>query len=486
MEKSEIKTRTMQGIKWLGIVEVIRYFSRWGIGVALARLLYPKDFGLYGMTFIFIGLLDIIASFGFAQAIIQKRDLDDEALNSAFWAVVMGSVGFYAIIFVTSPWVGMFYNKDLIVPIMRVTGIIVLLSPISFIHRTILQKRIEFRKLSITEYKIALISGFVSIILAVLNYGVWSLVIGPLIGHLCGILMFLRLVSWKPRFSFNPGKLKELFAFGKNIVGLNFINYIGKNIDYLLIGKFIGAVNFGHYSLAYNLINIPKVKISQLINKVFFPALSELQQDEQTLISWYLESVKYVALVTIPMVVGLTIVAPEFVRVVYGPKWIPAIIPLRLLCIVGIIGAVESTASSLILAKGRPDVILKLEIGFMVGLTTSVFLGLSRGINGVAFAISLFWLAYFVFVSRPVKNRFIGITHKTYYKTLIPSLKGCLIMIVPLLLVKAVSEKYVLPDPVVLSVLIALGGLLYIYIIRKLEPKVYSKFKTLVASMFKK
>ncbi|MCG7847617.1 MAG: MOP flippase family protein, partial [ANME-2 cluster archaeon] len=392
---SNLRKSTAIGILWTGISQLSTQVFRFIVIIILARLLHPEEFGIVGLAAIFIGFISTVNELGMSAAIIQRKDVDETHLSTSFWASVGTGITLFVLTVLVSPLVADFFQEDLVQPILIITAIGLVIGSFSVVHRALLEKSLDFKKITITEVCAAYVSGIISILLAISGYGVWSLVFGGLVGNFISVIILWKISAWRPSLKFSFAHFKELFGFGGHVMGSRLLNYIDSNMDYLVVGKLLGAVALGYYTLAYHLITFPLHKISIIVTRVTFPAFSTIQDDNDTLRKGYLKVVRYISLITFPMLAGMFVVAPEFVVVVFGTKWAPMILPLQILCLAGALKSVGTTVGSILLSKGRADIQFKWNILTAILLPIAVLLGANYGIVGVAAAITVMTISLF-------------------------------------------------------------------------------------------
>lgn len=398
MEKGELNLtqKTSQGVFWKGISQIITQGVRFLILLLLARLLKPDDFGLLAMVAVFTNFFSLTSDLGLNAAIIQKKELNKEELSSIFWLILLLGIFWSVILFALSPLVAKFYSRPELLSITAVLGISFFLSSFGSVPVALLSKRMNFKVLAFTEIGAVIISGSIAIILAFGGFGVWALVAQSLSYSFFRSLFNFLACPLRPVMLLKISKIKKMIYFGSNVVGLNFINYFSRNIDSLIIGKFIGSVALGFYNLAYRIMLFPIRQLSGAIGGVMFPALSLVQYDHQKVGQAYLRAIRMIATITFPAMFGLWVIAPEFVRIVLGEKWIPILYILRIFCWVGAFQSIATTVGWIYLSQGRADLQLKVGI-FIVSVYIIAFIvGLRWGINGVAtcYGLSMFIIAY--------------------------------------------------------------------------------------------
>ncbi len=362
----------------------------------LARLLEPSLFGLLAMAMIVINILALVAELGLAKAIIQRKQLEERHLSTTFWANITVSLTLAGIAFIIAPFAAAFFDEQAIRPILQALGLTFFLSSFGAVHTALLQKSMEFRTVSIIEIIAQLAYSISVIVLALLGYGLWSLVIGVLIKGIVGSALPWFVQTWRPKLIFDRQAFRELFGFGANLMGIRIVVYLRDNIGNAVVGKLLGAAPLGFYNLAFNLTMLPGSRLASVLNRVVFPAYSSIQNEEEKLRRGYLQTVKYVAALTFPMSVGLIVVGPELIKVIYGPKWLPAISLLQIMGMSGVLNALPALSGGIIEARGRPGLELKLATISYPVYFSLLLVGLNWGLVGIAWATSINKLLFVV------------------------------------------------------------------------------------------
>ena len=440
--KTGIGEKALAGVGWNGLGMFIRQVSQFVSTAVLARLLIPADFGLVGMAAIVTGLVYSVREMGLSAAVVQKKDLQDIHLSSSFWASMIGGLVLFGVCAAAAPFAARFFKNDIVAPILIVSSMTLVISSVGVVHRARLLRHLRFKAIALVEVSISLAYGLLAITMAALGFGVWALVGGTLFSSAVGVILWWRVSRWRPSFTFSMQSFLELFRFGANVMGSGLVGYFNQNVDYLVIGRRLGAFPLGTYTLAFKLISFPLTRISYMVTDVAFPAFSRIQEDDARLRRGYTRTVRYLSLVVCPLLFGLMILAPQFVMVIYGPKWVPAILPLRIMCVLGMLKAIGTTVGSVLKAKGRPDIELKYNILFLVGMVLAVLLGSTYGIAGVAFAITVLALLAFPII-QSITNRLIGLSSPEYFRALLPSLSSSGLMALAVHLWKLVAQRVI-------------------------------------------
>ena len=430
-----LRKKTVKGLTWLGMAQAGKQAYQFAITAVLARLLSPDDFGLLGMATVFIGFVTIFGEMGVSSALIQKQDADDHHLSSAFWLNIATGLVLTVIFWAAAPLIAAFYDKPKLTLILQFSSLNFIFASFTVIQQAILMKEMDFKSLAIRDIGAVVASGVIGVSLAYAGFGVWALVYQFLTFTLFNSILLWIFSKWRPGFTFSLSAIKDIFNFSANMTGFLVLNYFARNVDYLLIGKFLGAEALGYYTLAYKLMLVPLRNISEVIGKVMFPAFSRIQDDLDKVRTAYQKMVKAISLVTFPMMLGLFAIAPEFVNVVFGQKWEPVIMLLRIFCFCGMFQSIGTTVGNILLSQGRADLHLKLQILGTAIVIGSILIGLRWGINGVAFCYTVqtvVWTHFILYIT----NRIIRADHIRFYYQLTNSYMIGFTVLVILLLSK--------------------------------------------------
>ncbi len=430
-----LREKTILGLKWSFASRIFRQMGQFIVSAVLARLLMPEDFGLLGMIIVYFGLILIFNEFGLCSALIQRKEVNEKHYSSAFWLnILFGFILFFAS-YLSAPLLANFYKKPELLYMIRVMSICILVASMSVVHSACLQRTMNFRALAIAESIAVLIGGIVGISFALMGKGPWSLVFQTMSYFCVYNFMLWVFSSWRPLFMFSFEAIKEIFAFGVNVMGFNIVNYFARNMDYFLIGKFLGGGPLGFYTLAYKIMLYPISNIAQTIGGVMFPAFSKIQHDLEKVRINYLKIVKGVSLFIIPLIMGLFVLAPQFIRVVFGVKWEPVIPVFRILCFCGALQSIETAVINIFRSQGRSDIHFKLQLIGTILVSILILIGLRWGIKGVAFSYSLYTFSWLPFTFH-ISNKLIKLQNKLFIRSMMPSVLIASIIAVVLILIK--------------------------------------------------
>ncbi len=415
----QLKTQAISGVKWngisIGVVTILQFITL----AILARLLSPSDFGLMGMIMVVIGFAQAFADMGLSNAIIQRQDVPESHLSSFFWINVSIGALLFVCILLMRPLAVIYFKQPILSNYLIFAAFIFLITPVGQIFTTLLRKGLKFKTLSKIEIAGTGIYSMSTMSLALAKFGVLSLIFGQLLRSLftVGILFFVFRKIWLPRFHFSIKEIKSYLSFGAFQMGERAVNYLTANIDYIIIGRFLGASALGFYTLAYRIMTVPLAKINPVITRVAFPAFSKIQDDNSRMRRGYCKVINYISMLSFPMLAGMLMIAPEFIRLVYGAKWEPSVIVLQIFCLVGIFKSLGNPVGSVLLAKGRADIGFYWNVFAVIMVSLAVIVGVNWGIVGVAVAILILQVPFF-FIIQPIVNRLIELKFSEYFKSI--------------------------------------------------------------------
>jgi O-antigen/teichoic acid export membrane protein len=393
------KEAAISGIKWSTISQFSRQIMGLVTTVTLAKLLLPSDFGLVGMATIATGFVGIFGDLGTSSAIIQRKNISDSLLNSLFWINVVFGLLAMLIILAIAPLIAGFYQEPRVTLVLRVLSLNFLISSVSNIQKTLLERKLAFNTSAKVEISAVLSGAVVGISSAIVGWGVWSLVAQTIAVTSITTLLLWKFTEWKPKFMYSWKAVEEVRSYSLNLTAFSIFNFFERNADNIIIGKFLGAQDLGYYTLAYRLMLYPLQSISAIISRVMFPLFSSLQDDNTKFGQAYLRANSTIALISFPLMLGLWALVEPFILTFFGKQWQPVILLLLILAPVGMIESIMTTSGMIYQAKGRTDLMFRWGIGAGTYLIIAFLIGLNWGVVGVAaaYAIASFTMAYPLF-----------------------------------------------------------------------------------------
>jgi O-antigen/teichoic acid export membrane protein len=368
-----------------------------------------------------------------------------------------------------------------LLPLTAVIALRYVIDSLNVVQVALLTREMRFGILAKIQVASTLVSGLAGLAWAAFGGGVWSLVVQSLGMSAAMVVGSWVLAGWRPAWAFERQACRELFGFSAYLLGSNVIQYWARNLDHLLIGRFVGPAALGHYSRAYSLMLLPLTQVSRVIGQVMFPALSAIQNDKPRIVRIYLKSVSIIGLITFPMMTGLFAVSDHFIPAVLGDKWLGAIPILKVFCWIGLLQSVTSTVGWIYLSQGRSGLILIMGTIFSIVFGVSFVVGMRWGVVGVAWGYALANLAI-AYPCLAVPCRLVDLPVRLVVRSVIPAL-GC-----ALAMGAAVwAVGFVLPgsfkDWHYLAIQIPMGVLLYVALATSLRLQSWSDAFQAVSEM---
>jgi len=409
--------------------------------VVVARFLAPKDLGLMGIVLLTLAVLESLSQTGFAAALIQQKKRVDDYLDTAWVVSVARGVSLYGLLFLLAPLVASFFSAPGLTLLLRIVGLAYIFEGLTNIGVVTFRKELEFEKEFLYQQIETLTDIVLTVGLAIILQSVWALVFGYLGGKGVKCLASYLIHPYRPGLGFDSKKARELFRFGKYLLGSSIIILLVTQGDDAVVGKLLGTTALGFYVIAYKISNMPATSITHVFSQVAFPAYSKLQDDPEQLRNAYLKTLKYIAFVSLPTCGGLILLAPELVSFFLGQKWMQIVPAMRVLCVFGLIRALGGTTGPLFQGIGRPDIITKLNLGKLVIIALLIVpLTQKYGIVGTSITITIPMLLDQTF-SWHICARIIGKKVGEILSVLTPSLIGTLLMIAFLGFIKQISSS---------------------------------------------
>ena len=429
--------------------------------VVLARLLSPKDFGVVAIAMVVWEFVRLFGNVGVAAKLIHQQGDVDRYASAAFWLNILVAFCLAMLTVLISPFAARFYNSELVRPMIILLALGFLVNSFGSVHSTLLNKALDFKKRSVIEVVVNSITNIITIIMAFAGYGVWSLVIPRVLCSPIQVFAFWSVCPWRPNLEFNLSHWKEIFGYGKYILGANLLRYVNINGDYMVIGKLLGSYELGLYTFAYHLANWPVKNIVYIVNGVAFPAFSTLQNDVNRMKEVFLKITRLLSLVSFPLLIGLLAVSNELIPVVYGEKWNRSIIPLQIIIGFALLISFNSLAGQVVLAVGKPNIDFKFNAIQVPLLLVAILIGVSYGIVGVAVGMSVVvGLLGLIFLK--ISIGLINLNLGNVLRSLSPALISSLLMLVSVLVLRYILINFGYKSYQVLLICIPCGAVVYL------------------------
>lgn len=357
-----IKHRVLRSGIWVGLSEIGLQSLGLVRSVVLARLLTPETFGLMGLAMIVVRAVETFTRPGIAQALIARQESFDEASATAFTMLLGRGLLLALAMAAVAPWIAQFYDAAELGPVLQALSAVFLIGSFSNINTVARQKELDFRRLTYLSQLTTLIGTIVTIGVAFWLRSVWALVIGQLASVSLSALLSYVFVEGRARLAFNPKVARELLAYGKFITGSSAVLFVATELDSAVIGKVLGTDQLGFYTVAFTIAHLATANLSKIASGVMMPAYSKLQSDLPALRNAYLRTFSLVLFVVVPATAGLIVVAEPLMAVVYGEKWLPAAVPLKILVVFGLFRALAAFNGYLFEGIRLPGIAFQLGI----------------------------------------------------------------------------------------------------------------------------
>ena len=383
---SGLRLRVARGLTWTLVDTWGRQILNFAVFVVLARLVSVDEIGLVALATVFVGFAQLVVDQGLGDALIQRRQVDREHMDTAFWVAVATGTTLTLLGVVLAVPLSALLQKPNLTPILQVLSITFLLSALSSIQIAILRRTLAFRSLAIRALVAALGGGVIGIVLAFMGWGAWALVGQQIGAAVFSVLTLWGVSDWRPGFTFSRPHFRELFGFGMHVTGSDILNFLSRNVDNLLVGAVLGDTALGLYSVAYRILNITQVMLINVARKLAFPALSRLQHDPPRLARAYLRLNWVGSVAIMPGYIGLALVAPELIVLLFGAKYAEAGIVASILFLIGPVLTLQAFSGALLNAAGHPNVVFRFRLITTLTSVIGFAIAVSFGIVWVAAA----------------------------------------------------------------------------------------------------
>jgi teichuronic acid exporter len=470
---SDIKNKTISGVFWSAVENFANLGLQFVIGIIIARMVSPEEYGLVGMITIFIAISQTFIDSGFVSALVRKPDVTKTDYSTAFFYNLSVGIFFYLALFFFANSIAGFFDEPELVAILRVLGLGLIIGSLTIVQNAVLLRRVDFKLNAKIKVSSAVMSGSIAIYLAYRGFGVWSLVVRQLLESFFSSLFLWIWNRFIPSLVFSIKSFRELFGYGSKLLISGLIGTIFNNIYLVVIGKFFSAADLGYYTRASSLKDLPSQNITNIITRVTFPVLAQMQDNPVALKAGYKRMIKTTMFLSFSLLIGMAAVASPLILTLIGEPWRPSIIYLQLLCFVGMLFPLHALNLNLLNVLGRSDLFLKLEIIKKILVIPAIIIGIIWGIKVMILGM---WVNSLVgyYLNSYYSGRFINYPMREQVNDILPSLliailMGALVYVSGLLIPFGNLIKLILQ--------ITLGGLLVVSLseLFKLESYLYTK-----------
>jgi O-antigen/teichoic acid export membrane protein len=456
-----LRSLVLSGFAWNVATSVLVQISRVVFAIGLARFLTPREYGIAAMALVFSALVFAFADLSLGVGLVQRAEITEEDRSTVFWTSAAVGVLLTAGGIAASGPLASFFGEPDVQPLFAVLSLSFVVTSLGATHAALLHRAMDFRSISIRVGSSTLVGGAVGVGLAAAGFGAWALIVQQLCVAVIATTLLWVSMPWRPRLVYSLRSLRQLGSFGGRMFGVRVAEYVRLNGDKLLIGRLLGSAPLGTYSVAFNILLAPVSRFLLAVTDTLFPAFARLQDDPARMGSVWLRVNRIVAAAFVPALLGLAVVASDFVAVALGPRWAD-VAPLLQIMALGVIAqAVSLVGAEVLKGLGRGGTLLRFYVVETVALVTAILVGLQWGVVGVAAAFAL--------VSIPTRAYFIRLTGKAIgvsFGRFLASLSGVgeasLALVIATLSTRMLLLETAAPAWLRLLVVIAIGVAVYV------------------------
>lgn len=398
MTQQGLKQKAVKGMAWSAVQRYSTMLIQFVSGIILARLLTPYDYGCIGMLMIFMVLAESMIDGGFGSALIQKKNPTQTDYSTIFFWNMGLSVVLYAVLFLSAPAIARFYGIPLLSNVLRVQGLVLFVYAFNIVQRNQLQKKLNFKVLSIVTILTSITALTVTVVMAYKGFGVWALVAQNILTALIPALVFWFYVKWRPQWVFSWQSFRELFGFGFYMFLTQLLNQFGQQIQGLLIGRFYNASTMGYYSKANSTERLASTSISKVMSQVTYPLYAEAQDDKAMLGNMIKKITMTLSYVTFPLMFILLLCAEPLFTLLYSDRWAASVPYFQVLCIAGLAYSLQSVNYQSVAAIGKSKTMfvwtfIKRAVGILFVIAGLLFYGMKGLLVGMVVNT---WFSYFI------------------------------------------------------------------------------------------
>ncbi len=472
--------RTASGVAWITAFQVARQVLQVVSVSVLARHVPPAAYGLIAMAFLVTSLLETIRDAGTGSAMIREREMNDDIASTVFWLnCVLGGAVSVLVVLASYP-AAIFFHEPQIIRVLQFLSISFFMGAISVVPTALLNRAMEFRKLAVAQTAGAICGTIVAITVALAGGKVWSLVAGTLSTVFITTIGVWIYAPFHIKPVFHRDVARRILSFGLNLSGFHIFNYFSRNADNLLVGKFLGSIALGYYQMGYMLMTYPLQNFTLMVAQVVYPAMAKFHEDHARLRAAYLRTSALVALVTLPIMLGMGVTAPSFVRVFLGTRWAPVATLLVVFAPLGAMQSLYATVGVIYNTQARTDLQFRWMMFASVFYVLSFIVGLRWGILGVATCYAIVWTILMV-PSFLIPFRLIDLSGWAFLRTLWPTVWISIVMTACAAAWRVLLHRIGIVNPFVdLLTTVLVGVLVYVGLVLLEKPPVLSELATVL------
>lgn len=464
-----ISSGIAKAVRWSSAGRIVAQLVRWAMTLVVIRILAPEDYGLVALAMTFLTVVGAVYELGLAPAVVQSKTLEEGDAGRIAGLILVVSMVIYVAFLVSAPWLAGLFNEPKLENVLRVLALIFPIGAISSVPYAMLRRNLDFKTATVLDVVSELSGAVITLALALLGYGVWSLIFGNLTATALGaiLVLFVCPPGCMPRFDFRG--TRRFVDFGGLIVLQRTISTVYRSADIFILGRVADAATVGLYSVALELGTMPLRKITPIVNEIAFAGFSRIQDDRELIADYQEKAFRFLLIVGLPIFVGMSCTAPEITAVILGPNWSAAVLPLQLLSLVVPLRLLADPLLEALNGIGQAKLALQNTLVIACLVIAGFLIGAPFGILGMCLA----WLvvlpaAFIIVVIRSAPYTGLGLVR--FLRLIGPPVASCTLMYLAVL---GIGSYLPLPiDSILrLAVLVVTGAFAYGATILLLRPR---------------
>jgi O-antigen/teichoic acid export membrane protein len=473
---TELKLQAYKGMFWSTIDKFAGQAGQFAVGIVMARLLMPKDYGSIAMLSIFFAISQSFINSGMGSGLVQKKDRSEIDFSTVFVFNMVVSVIFYILLFLSAPWIAEFYKTPQLISLTRILSITIVINALSIVQISKLNLVLDFKTMAKVNLISVIVGGLIGIIVAYLGWGVWALVVKAIVSAVLSVSVLWVVTKWKPSIRFSRQSFNDLFGYGSKILLAGLYSQAFQNIYNIVIGKAYSASDLGYYERAKGYAELTSGTVSSILLQVTFPILASLQNEKERMVSIYRRLIGMTSFFIFPVMTLFALLADPLVRLLLTEKWAPTIILLQWICFARIVTPISSVNMSILKAIGRSDLFLKVDLSKLPLIILALIITIPMGVKAMVIGhVVTSGISYFINAYMP--GKLFGYGALKQIQDLLPTLISTGAMAATVFLLTSVTENLLLK--LILGSFSGISSYLFVCYLFKMEE--LNEIKTLIA-----
>jgi O-antigen/teichoic acid export membrane protein len=419
-----LRKKAVSGVLWSAILKFGQEGISFVVKLALARVLMPEEFGLIAMISVFISISGMIAQGGFGFSLVQSKELSNTDIETVFSINLLIGLLMACVLWVTAPWISLFYGQEELTQIMRVLCFVVFIRQLGSVHSALFSRDMDYKQVAIASFPGLILSGIVGVWMAIEGYGVWALVTQTILSAIFSAAFKWYFSPWSPSLGISTESAKRLFPFGAKLMLNRFLNILFNNIYILVIGRYYSAAELAFYQRAKGLQSLPVTSVFEIFNRVAFPLISRASGDQERAQLAFKKMLLYLSWIIFPGMALLAAVGEPLIVVLIKEKWLPAVPYLQVLCCMGFVMTINMLNMNMMQGCGRAGLVLKISVANKMLTIVNIFFMIQHGIMAMIvgqLVVGLITNVVNILISRKVLNVPIRLQLNAIYRPVMSS-----------------------------------------------------------------